>query len=511
MNKGQSLLLTGKAGTGKSFLLQFWKQQSPRKSVILASTGVAAINVEGQTIHSFFEIKPGSFIQEVQEKARKVSSKRLSLLRKLEVIILDEVSMVRADLLDCVNIYLQTALKSDYPFAGKQMLLIGDLYQLPPVVKQQEQAILADYKNAYFFSAKVFEEGRFLPEYVELQTVYRQKEDKDFIHLLNAIRNKSISEAELDILNKQVKDEPSEEDIAKSVFLTATNAKAQRINQAKLAEIQEEEKRYRAEVWGNLQAHAYPADEQLSLKLGARVMILKNDKGGGIIGKWVNGTTGVVVGFSKQKDEKGKSEEAVCVKKDEDGKVVDIFRTDWEVSRYQLKGGKIEREIIGEFRQFPLRLAWAITIHKSQGKTFPNIILDCSTGMFAHGQAYVALSRCTSLAGVCLTRPLTKDQIILDREIMHFLTSYQYRLAREKLPSQDLENILREAIENSSEVEIDYLHSNDVNQKFVALPISLLEQEIQGRLQLALEINQQGKKSFLNPLRILAARLVSGG
>lgn len=400
-----SLFLTGKAGTGKSTLLDHFRKNTHKKVVVLAPTGVAAVNVEGETIHSFFGLKPG-FEREEVSKLKK--PKNAKLLKTLETIVIDEISMVRADLLDTVNIYLQKARDNDSFFGGIQMIFVGDLYQLPPVVTREEKDRYSQkYRTPFFFGAYIFEEG-FDMELIELDEIYRQS-DNEFINILNAVRDNTLTDVDIDILNERLDPEfdPRDEDY---IHLMTTNADVDRVNSAKLEELETPAYSFQARVNGKVKANQFPADEKLHLKTGAQVMFLNNDPEG----RWVNGTIGEVTDIDNIID-------ALGVRLP-NGKEVEVVPHSWEVSKYVLDGETFKREIIGTFNQIPLRLAWAITIHKSQGKTFEKVILDIGRGAFAHGQTYVALSRCTSLEGIVFRKPLQKSHMIIDREVDYFFT-----------------------------------------------------------------------------------------
>jgi len=409
----KNLFLTGKAGTGKSTLLDFFRQNSTKKCAILAPTGVAALNVDGETIHAFFGLKPGFELDEVSKKTPRPRNPRL--FQRLETIVIDEISMVRADILDAVDIFLQKVRENPEPFGGVQMVFIGDLYQLPPVVTRDERDSFGlRYRTPFFFGADVFSRGDFEMLFVELEKIYRQN-DRDFIEILNAVRNNSIAPTHIKKLNRRVDSGFSDDE--NYIHLTTTNADARAINSAKLDAIDEPEHRFFATVDGKVEKNQFPTDEEVFLKVGSQVMFVVNDSDR----RWVNGTIGRVCEIDDNFGE-------ISVELS-DGKIVSVDAHTWEISKYVLRDGRLEREIIGSFRQIPVKLAWAITIHKSQGKTFDRVIVDLGRGSFAHGQTYVALSRCRTLEGMILKKPVRPSDIRMDFAVQKFVTEWQCRLA----------------------------------------------------------------------------------
>lgn len=417
-NSNKNVFITGKAGTGKSTLLDYFRSTTKKKIAVLAPTGVASINVRGQTIHSFFGFKPGITVEKAKDLARKVKSKKLELYKNISAIVIDEVSMVRADLLDCVDIFLKTCLKNNLPFGGKQMILIGDLYQLPPVLGyREEKAFLSKYESPYFFSAKIFDS--LVLEFVELEKVYRQKDEK-FIKLLNAVRNRSVTDENLCELNKRLNTnfEPSMDDLY--ICLTPMNDMARQINENKLKQLNSEEYFYEGKIFGNFDSNYLPTDKDLSVKIGSQIMLLNNDKQG----RWVNGTVAKIVEI-----EQGQDGQDIIIAEFDNGNIEEILPYTWEIFHYDYNPASrnLETKVIGSFIQYPLKLAWAVTIHKSQGKTFDKVIIDMGRGAFAHGQTYVALSRCTCLEGLVLKKPISKNHIFLDWRVIKFLTKFQYK------------------------------------------------------------------------------------
>lgn len=410
-NSRDHLFITGKAGTGKSTLLEYFRDHTTKNVAVLAPTGVAAVNVKGQTIHSFFRFKPDITPDSVKSIRLRKESKEL--FSNLDAVIIDEVSMVRADLLDCVDQFLRrNGPSSRRAFGGVQMILIGDLYQLPPVVRQSEEEIFRSlYDSPYFFSAKVFQNIKITT--IDLSEIYRQVDD-EFISLLNAIRHNEADEKDLALLNRRFLPGfvPSEDNFF--VYLTTTNAAADRINTYQLERVEGKEFCFQARREGTFDERSLPTKDFLQFKTGAQVMLLNNDPNG----QWVNGSIGKVISVAEDLAETDMIQVEL-----EEGKVVEVGPFTWEMFRFRFNDEtqKLESESVGSFMQYPLKLAWAVTIHKSQGKTFSKVVLDIGTGAFAHGQTYVALSRCTSLEGIVLRRPISKRDIIVDPKIVDFM------------------------------------------------------------------------------------------
>lgn len=407
--QGANVFLTGRAGTGKSTLLQLFRSTTRKKTVVLAPTGVAALNVRGQTIHSFFGFPPRMFPRQEIKKRR---DRRL--YQKLEVLVIDEISMVRADIIDHIDYFLRLHRDNPEPFGGVQVVFIGDLFQLPPVVSSSNEAAIfqQQYETPYFFSAHVFREG-FSLEMIELQKVYRQ-EQRHFLRLLESVRLNTIDYEELDELNERHL--PGFETEEFYITLSSRNAKADSINQAELTKIPLPEQRYQASISGEFNPNLAPADPVLRLKLNAQVMFLKNDPDR----QFVNGTIGKVVKLE---------DESVTVMVEEspgERRYVEVKPMSWESLRYKvdlLDPDKIEAEVTGAFTQIPLRLAWAVTIHKAQGKTFDKVIIDLDRGAFEHGQTYVALSRCRTFEGIVLRQPIRPNDIRTDERVIEFYKS----------------------------------------------------------------------------------------
>jgi ATP-dependent DNA helicase PIF1 len=471
---GKNIFITGRAGTGKSTLLDYFRHITKKKVAVLAPTGVAALNVKGQTIHSFFRFKPG--ITPDRIKRLRSADNNESIYRKLDAIVIDEVSMVRADLLDCVDRFLRlNGTEADKPFGGIQMAFIGDLYQLPPVVTGSEKAVFQSlYETPYFYGARVFDS--FEMEFVELEKIYRQH-DAQFITLLNAIRNNSVTGEELELLNQkyQPEFEPSPDDFY--VYLTTTNRLAEEINNKRLAELKGKLYTFTGSIEGDFGQEYLPTAIDLQCKVGAQIMMLNNDTDG----RWVNGSIGKITGITG--NNKGDYD---IVAELADGEEVEITPFTWEIFRFFVEAGSLQSEVIGKFTQYPLMLAWAVTIHKGQGKTFDRVIIDIGKGTFAHGQMYVALSRCTTLDGIVLKKPALKKHIWTNYQVMDFLTKYQYKKAEAACPVDSKIEVIRKAIEKEASLEIVYLKPNDEKSTRVVRPEAVGEMEYRGKKYLGM-------------------------
>jgi ATP-dependent exoDNAse (exonuclease V) alpha subunit len=406
----QHVFLTGRAGTGKSTLLQYFRATTRKRIVVLAPTGVAAVQVQGQTIHSFCGFGPDI----TPQKARRQARGRQRLYQRLETMVIDEVSMVRADLLDCVDQFLRVnGPHTDAPFGGIQMLFIGDLYQLPPVVPAEEEALFTThYPSPYFFAAHVM---RTLPyTVVQLHKVYRQQ-DAAFVALLEALRTGTMDVPQLAAINTRYRAERVEPDRHPAIYLVTTNALAEQINTQHLTRLPGKPSTFPGTITGTFNRAQLPTDARLTLKAGARIMMLNNDPGG----QWVNGTLGQVTALEQRED-------AVTIRVQLENGYRGIVATHtWEAIRFVFdeRTQRIESEVVGSFTQYPLRLAWATTIHKAQGKTFDRAIIDFGRGTFAPGQAYVALSRCRSLEGLVLRTPLAPEHILVDARVQAFFAT----------------------------------------------------------------------------------------
>ena len=402
-----SLFITGKAGTGKSTFIKMIQEKIAKNFLVLAPTGIAAINVGGQTMHSFF-----GFPFEVigPHTQMKVSEEKQILLRHIDTIIVDEVSMVRCDMVDGMDRFLREAFHTHMPFGGKQVVFVGDLFQLPPVVSEpaDEDMLchLWEKGKPYFYKAHVLKRMN-LPK-IEFRTVYRQR-DSEFLEVLNRLRVAECTQQDLALLNQRVSYSDDTEDY--SVILSAHRKRADQMNERKLAELEGEEFCYKGHVDGKFKTKDFIVPELLKLKVGAQVIFCRN-----ISHSCVNGTIAIVSNLS---------EDTVTVTL-ENGAEVNVAQTTWEsVERvYNRETKKMESEVVGSFTQYPLKLAWAITIHKSQGMTFDRMHFDLTRGLFASGQAYVAISRMRTLEGLTLSNPLMQHHIILDPEIKAFANSY---------------------------------------------------------------------------------------
>ena len=473
-NTSKHGFITGKAGTGKSTLLDYFRSHTKKKVVVLAPTGVAALNVRGQTIHSFFGFKPNVTLKSI----KKLSRGGKSIYKELNAIVIDEASMVRADLLDCIDKFLRLNTGKRKPFGGVQMIFIGDLYQLPPVVTGGEKEFFnTHYKSPYFFDATVMKELEM--EFIELEKIYRQK-DEDFIALLNAIRNNSVTEEQLTALNQRcaVDFAPDPKDFY--IWLTSLNSAAEKINGEHLSRIGFPLVTYHGAIDGDFKQDSLPTQVDLQVKKDAQVMLLNNDS----LLRWVNGSIGKVVDIVKEKG----GNDAIIVQL-VTGEVVDILPCRWELFNYYFDKSKnsIESEVVGSFTQYPLKLAWAITIHKSQGKTFDKVVIDIGRGTFASGQVYVALSRCTRLDGMVLKKPIEKKHIFMDWKVVKFMTQFQYRLSENRYPIKEKIDLIKRAIESHRKIEILYLKNNDIKSRRVLTPTFAGEMEYSGKTYLGVE------------------------
>jgi hypothetical protein len=486
-DSSKNIFLTGEAGTGKSTLLNFFRKTTHKNVAVLAPTGVAALNVEGQTIHSFC----GFGIDIVPSKVKRLmpGMPKFKLLQKLDTIIIDEISMVRADLLDCVDKFLRlNGPQKNLPFGGIQMVFIGDLYQLPPVEKdfRAGDGLIKEYNSAYFFDSHVFKQANF--EYIELKTIYRQK-DQVFKDVLNAVRNNAVSQEHLTILNQRAGSEDKKFTFEKfAIYLTPHNQQARKVNNFFLEKIPSELKTYTGRVFGTFEGKEPPTDIDLQVKIGAQVMMLNNDQQK----RWVNGTMGKIVGIKQAEkpqvpdiskvvnapgqqtnNENGELQYSPIITDEpefqtwspynfksagekpavdsiiielETGETVYVEPHTWEMLKFVLDGGNqnVDSKTTGTFTQYPFKLAWAVTIHKAQGKTFDKVYIDLSSGTFAHGQLYVALSRCRTLEGLYLKRPVAKSDIILDTRIVNFMKKFNLEVADEPVYETEQGNELED-------------------------------------------------------------------
>lgn len=496
-NTNQSVFLTGKAGTGKTTFLHNLKQQSLKRIVVVAPTGVAAINAKGVTIHSFFQLPFGPILPNSDSTNssgfnKKFSKTKINIIKSMDLLIIDEISMVRADVLDGIDKTLKRFRDRSKVFGGVQVLMIGDLQQLSPVIREDEWQLLKPYyQTGYFFSSYAYQCCNAVT--IELRHIYRQENPK-FIEILNEIRNNTLSEAAANELNKRYiqdfRPDPKEGYIA----LTTHNNRAEQVNNAELEALTSKAYIYKAKVSGNFPNHAFPNNEQLQLKVGAQVMFIKNDSSPEK--RYFNGKIGKVILLDKDE---------VIVKCPDDDYNIVTTPEEWENINYSVhpETKAITEDKIGSFTQIPLRLAWAITIHKSQGLTFEKAIVDAQ-GAFAHGQTYVALSRCKSLEGLVLKSKIDSSQIINDHQVSSFTKS-----STENQPDENSLNLARKAfqLESIHEIFDFYEFLNPVNrlldifyknrgsiQGNVELPLIAMKDGITNLLKVSTSFNVQLKQ-----------------
>lgn len=421
----RNLYLTGKAGTGKTTFLQRIRREIPKRMAVVAPTGVAAINAGGVTIHSFFQmpfgpIIPGNDIHSEGAK-KKFNKKKIDLIRSLDLLIIDEISMVRADLLDGIDQVLRKYRYNNSPFGGIQLLMIGDLQQLPPVTKNHEWDLLRPYyESEYFFSSNAFKESQALS--IELKHVYRQS-DRMFISILEEIRNNTLGQNTLEVLNERYIPDFKPDESEGYISLTTHNAYAHNANSQKLAELKRPEHHFKAEILNLFPTQNYPTEEILILKEGAQVMFVKNDPSPEKL--FYNGKIGRITSIE---------DDVIFVQCKGDDEAISVEKLTWENIKYTVnpKNQEIKEDVIGTFSQYPLRLAWSITIHKSQGLTFDKVIIDAESA-FAHGQTYVALSRCRTLEGIVLSSRISERSVICDKEVTAFTKEYELHPPTKKM------------------------------------------------------------------------------
>lgn len=516
----QSIFLTGKAGTGKTTLLRKIKETTAKKTVIVAPTGVAAMNAKGVTINSLFQLPPGSFfpgdVSLASLRAGVVSIKNLltelnysrerkSLLTELELMIIDEVSMVRCDVIDAVDAILRMVRKNDAPFGGVQLLLIGDLFQLPPVTKREDWDLLSKvYPSPYFFEATVVKQHPLLQ--VELKTVFRQTEP-EFVEILNDIRNNQIGEARLAILNQRFDPDFKQEEGSNHIIITSHNAEANAVNNEKLDELEGQDYIFEGQVDGTLNVQNLPVEQSLRLKIGAQVMFIKNDTGENR--KFYNGKIGKIKSIA--------GEEIYISFPDEEDLLLE--RASWQSFEYKANENQaIVQQQVGEFYQFPIKLAWAVTIHKSQGLTFDSAIIDAGNS-FVSGQVYVALSRVRTLNGLILRSKINKESLRSNMEVLNYMNTGNEAALSELLSSAQERYIIhlftnvfsfQEVIESLNTVTSDHeiMKSNDAELRSVIGNLNRSEealQDVSSRFQS--QLRQLQKESGLKDHKTIHARI----
>ncbi len=454
MYTGENVFLTGKAGTGKTTFLKQLRQLSPKRMVVAAPTGVAAINAGGVTLHSLFQLSFGPQIPGQYKPSNQFTRTKLDLIRSIDLLVIDEISMVRADLLDAVDGVLRRIRRNSKPFGGVQLLLIGDMQQLAPVVTRQEESILKDYYSTfYFFGSLAWQKTKYVG--IELNEIFRQT-DNEYVSILNAIRDGSATMETVNNLNKRYIPcyvPPDEDNV---ITLVTHNAMAEKINSSHMAALPGEEKTFTAEIKGDFPESSYPAEKNLVLKIGAAVMFIKNDPSYQKL--FFNGKIGRITSFD---------DDGVVVKCNNDDNEIHVTPLPWENKKYTIDDNtkEITENTVGTFTQLPLRTAWAVTIHKSQGLTFDKMMLDVSRS-FTHGQAYVALSRCRTLDGLVLLQPFSASDIICDPTIRQFSQTVEQNVPSMENLVDDKRNYFFSCIDDLFNFNILYSEIQHLVRKF---------------------------------------------
>lgn len=493
----KNVFLTGKAGTGKTTFLRSLKASMTKRMIIVAPTGIAAINAGGTTIHSFFQLPFAPFLpNNANQRNYAFSKEKVQIMQTLDVLVIDEISMVRADTLDNIDQILRQYRIGSQPFGGVQLLMIGDLFQLAPVVKEEEWQLLRPYyDNLFFFSSHALRQSS--PITIELQHIYRQS-DKQFIDILNQIRENQIDQHTLSVLNKRhlpVADEDG------YITLTTHNTVAQAINEERLQALPSKSWHFQATITGDFPNANFPTDEQLELKVGAQVMFIKNDPSRDKL--YYNGKIGTVISIG---------EDTIAVRCQGDYSAVEVSKATWFQIKFSINNETklLEEQIIGQFEQYPLKLAWAITIHKSQGLTFDQVIIDANAS-FAHGQVYVALSRCRSLEGLYLRNPISASSIKMDATVSQFIRQahqngpdnkslHAAKLAYEQLLIKELFDFSEIQLRLSKllkEIQQNALHLDNAT---IATCISLVEQSSHPIFEVVKRFHNELARLMIQPI-----------
>ncbi len=532
---GVSVFLTGKAGTGKTTFLREVAAHCPKRHAIVAPTGVAAINAGGVTIHSFFQLPFDPYLPDIKElvteyqipeNRKSLNKTKLNIIRTLELLIIDEISMVRADLLDAIDMVLRRYRRSSRPFGGVQLLMIGDVHQLSPVVTESERSYMEKvYPTPYFFASKALQRIPYVT--IELTTVYRQQ-DAAFVNLLNHVRDNNIDAETLQTLNSRVNTHTIKQSSNQAIVLTTHNRQADAINRRQMEALKGEQRTFEALLKGNYPEKSLPCDRMLEIKVGERVMFVKNDSSGEH--RYYNGMLGTVTGFRYDDEEKKKYIEVI----NDDGDTILTGRETWESLRYTLneKTNEIEQEVEGSFCQYPLQAAWAVTIHKAQGLTFDRVVIDAADA-FAFGQVYVALSRCRTLDGLTLSTPLTAGVAFEDHSVSQFVSSQpsfeqttdaadgyerQYRLEKlmELFGMDDLVHLAERLREHYSKLKNIYPEQVETLRKHLAtlLDLQIVSEKFKNQLMRLDEVAQndrarKGAEYYLAQLALFNAQLPS--